>query len=55
VRVVAASRVVVGIARQERAHATLAAARLGLYPIVTFQYRSTTLYQVPYHIRSLFF
>jgi hypothetical protein len=24
---------------------------LGLYPIVTFQYSSTTLYQVSYHIR----
>jgi hypothetical protein len=28
---------------------------LGLYPIVTFQYSSTTLYQVSYHIRYLFF
>ena len=27
---------------------------LGLYPIVTLQYSSTTLYQVSYHIRSLF-
>ena len=26
------------------------AAPLGLYPIVTFQYSSTTLYQVSYHI-----
>jgi hypothetical protein len=25
--------------------------RLGLYPIVTFQYSSTTLYQVSYHIQ----
>ena len=24
---------------------------VGLYPIVSFQYRSTTLYQVAYHIR----
>ena len=24
---------------------------LGLYPVVTFQYSSTTLYQVSYHIR----
>jgi hypothetical protein len=30
-------------------------ARLGLYPIVTFQYISTTLYQVSYHIQYLFF
>jgi hypothetical protein len=29
--------------------------RVGLYPIVTFQYSSTTLYQVSYHIRYLFF
>ena len=28
-----------------------AEAGLGLYPIVTFQYCSTTLYQVSYHIR----
>ena len=28
---------------------------LGLYPIVTFQYRSTTLYQISYHIQYLFF
>jgi hypothetical protein len=26
-------------------------ARVGLYPIVTLQYSSTTLYQVSYHIR----
>jgi hypothetical protein len=26
-------------------------ARLGLYPIVTFQYSSTTLYQFSYHIQ----
>jgi hypothetical protein len=26
---------------------------LGLYPIVTFQYSSTTLYQVSYHIQYL--
>ena len=26
-------------------------ARLGLYPIVTSQYSSTTLYQVSYHIQ----
>ena len=25
-------------------------ANIGLYPIVTFQYSSTTLYQVSYHI-----
>ena len=31
------------------------AARLGLYPIATFQYSSTNLYQVFYHIRYLFF
>jgi hypothetical protein len=30
-------------------------ALLGQYPIVTFQYSSTTLYQVSYHIQSLFF
>jgi hypothetical protein len=29
--------------------------RVGLYPIVTFQYSSTTLYQVSYHIQYLFF
>jgi hypothetical protein len=28
---------------------------IGLYPIVTFQYSSTTSYQVPYHIRYLLF
>jgi hypothetical protein len=28
---------------------------VGLYPIVTFQYSSTTLYQVSYHIQYLFF
>jgi hypothetical protein len=27
------------------------AAQLGLYPIVTSQYSSTTLYQVSYHIQ----
>jgi hypothetical protein len=31
--------------------ATGAVVILGLYPIVTFQYSSTTLYQVSYHIR----
>jgi hypothetical protein len=31
------------------------AVSLGFYPIVTFQYSSTTLYQVSYHIRYLFF
>jgi hypothetical protein len=29
--------------------------RLGLHPIVTFQYTSTTLYQVSHHIQYLFF
>ena len=28
--------------------------RVGLYPIATLQYSSTTLYQVSYHIQSLF-
>ena len=28
---------------------------LGLYPIVNFQYSSTTLYQVSYHIKYLLF
>jgi hypothetical protein len=28
---------------------------VGLYPIVTFQYSSTTLCQVSYHIQYLFF
>jgi alpha-glucosidase (family GH31 glycosyl hydrolase) len=28
---------------------------VGLYPIVTFQYSATTLYQVSYHIQHLFF
>jgi hypothetical protein len=28
---------------------------VGLYPIVIFQYSSTTLYQVSYHIQYLFF
>jgi hypothetical protein len=37
-------------------HAAMAKqALLGLYPIVTFQYSSTTLYQVSYHIQYLFF
>ena len=30
-------------------------AELGLYPIVTFQYSSTTSFQVSYHIQYLFF
>ena len=30
-------------------------AAVGLYPIVTFEYSSTTLYQVSYHIQYLFF
>jgi hypothetical protein len=30
-------------------------ATIGLYPIVTFQYSSTTLSQFSYHIQSLFF
>ena len=29
--------------------------QVGLYPIVTLQYGSTTLYQVSYHMRYLFF
>ena len=29
--------------------------QVGLYPIVTFQYSATTLYQVSYHIQHLFF
>ena len=29
--------------------------QVGLYPIVTSQYSSTTLYKVSYHIQSLFF
>ena len=29
--------------------------QVGLYPIVTFQYSSTTLIQVSYHIQYLFF
>jgi hypothetical protein len=32
---------------------TQADLQVGLYPIVTFQYSSTTLYQVSYHIRYL--
>ena len=32
-----------------------ATVELGLYPIVTFQYSSTTLYQISYHIQYLFF
>jgi hypothetical protein len=31
------------------------ARHLGLHPIVTFQYSSTTLYQASYHIQYLFF
>ena len=31
------------------------AGHLGLYPIVTVQYRSTTVYQVSYQIQSLLF
>ena len=30
-------------------------AKVGLYPIIAFQYSSTTLYQVSYHIQWLFF
>jgi ankyrin repeat protein len=30
------------------------AAQSGLYPIVTFQYSSTTSYQVSYHIQCMF-
>jgi hypothetical protein len=37
-----------------RTHA-LVEAVLGLYPIVTFEYSSTALYQVSYHIQHLFF
>ena len=37
-------------AREARDHR-----RLGLYPIVTLQYSSTTSYQVSYHIQYLFF
>ena len=29
--------------------------QVGSYPIVTFQYSSTTLYQFSYHIQYLFF
>ena len=39
---------------EERLHAWLEV-KLGLSPIVTSQYSSTALYQVPYHIQSLFF
>ena len=35
--------------------AQLFAEAVGLYPIVTFQYSSTTSYQVSYHIQYLFF
>jgi hypothetical protein len=31
------------------------ALHLGVYPIATFQYGSTTSYQVSYHIQQLFF
>ena len=34
---------------------TLTTVGLGLYPIVTLQYSSTTLYQASYHIQYLFF
>jgi hypothetical protein len=37
-----------------RADAALSACS-GLYPIVTFQYSSTILYQVSYHIQYRFF
>ena len=30
-------------------------ASIGIYPIVTLRYSSTTLYQVSYHIQYLFF
>jgi hypothetical protein len=33
----------------------VAVVRVGSYPIVTFQYSSTTLYQFSYHIQYLFF
>jgi hypothetical protein len=36
-------------------HGQHVAARLGFYPIVNSQYSSTTLYQLSYHIQSLFF
>jgi hypothetical protein len=32
-----------------------AQAAVGLYPIVTLQYSSTTLYQVSYHVQYLLF
>jgi hypothetical protein len=35
--------------------APAAAPPVGLYPIVTFQYSSTTLYQISDHIQYLFF
>jgi hypothetical protein len=49
--------VVVALDRAGAAAAALpgAEAWLGLYPIATFQYSSTTLYQVSYHIQYLFF
>ena len=37
------------------ASAGASASNLGLYPIVTFQYSPTTLYQVSYHIQYLLF
>jgi hypothetical protein len=42
-------------ARVRRALRGAGRARLGLYPVVTFQYSSTALYQVSYHIQYLFF
>ena len=39
----------------EAAVAAGGAVRLGLYPIVTSQYSSITLYQFSYHIQWLFF
>jgi hypothetical protein len=41
--------------RPPEADADAMAVELGLYPIVTSQYSSTTLYQISYHIQYLFF
>jgi hypothetical protein len=41
--------------RREERRVVRAALGIGLYPIANFQYTSTTLYQVSYHIQYLFF
>jgi hypothetical protein len=48
-------RLIAGAGAGAGAGASAGGAQVGLYPIVTSQYSSTTSYRVSYHIRSLFF